>query len=77
MRTAYPRTVAELCADAHYYFAHSLNSPWKQSFQYVSGTTPTYTLSHQGQTICCCYFEHFFSLPESKVGFKSGCLESG
>ena len=22
------QTVAELCADAHYYFAHSLNSPW-------------------------------------------------
>ena len=22
------QTVAELCADAHYYFAHSFNSPW-------------------------------------------------
>ena len=35
-------TVAELCADEHYNFAH---------FQYVSGETRTYTLSHQGRTI--------------------------
>ena len=39
------KTVAELCADAHYEFPLG-----KQSFQYMSGETHTYTLSHQGRT---------------------------
>ena len=43
--------VAELYADAHYYFCSLFQFLLgKQSFQYVSGETRTYTLSHQGRT---------------------------
>ena len=51
MHISYPRrsailqTVEELCADAHYYFAHSFNSPWGTK---ATSICRTYTLSHQG-----------------------------
>ena len=44
--------VAELCANAHYYLFCSLSQfpLGKKSFQLVSRSTRTYTLSHQGRT---------------------------
>ena len=49
------QTEAKLCADAHYYFAHFFNSPWgSKAFQYVSGETRTYNLSHQGRSEVKC-----------------------
>ena len=42
MRTAYPR-ISAICSLSQFPLG-------KQSFQYVSGTTRTYTLSHQGRT---------------------------
>ena len=49
----YLQTVAELCADAHYYLFCSLfQFPLgKQSFQYVSGETRTYTQTLISRTV--------------------------
>ena len=45
------QTVAELCAEIHITILLTLSiPPGKQSFQYMSGETRTYTLSHHGRT---------------------------
>ena len=52
MCTTYARksaAFAELRADAHYYFAHSFNSPWGSKASSMCPVS-TYTLSHQGWT---------------------------
>ena len=52
----YLQTVAELCADAHYYFAHSFNSPWG------SKASSMYLVSDQGRTLIReVYFHHHYS----------------
>ena len=69
------QTVAELCADAHYYFAHSFNSPGETKLPVVSGETRTYTLSHQGRTKRKPMMTHFYGFEQLPLGQTTKSLK--